>query len=115
VRRDGPAGDDLHSVLDGLLDDLADRIAERVSRRQAQPDGDRWLTTREAANHLGLHPDNLRKLAAARVIPCEQEAPGCALHFRLSELDRWRESGGRRRPSVRPVASRRLPQTRQAA
>jgi excisionase family DNA binding protein len=100
-----------------LLDELADRIAERVAIQLAKPhnDLDRWLTTREAAQHLGMHLDNLRKLAAARVIPSEQDRPGCALHFRLSELDRWRESGGPRRPSVAPGAYTRLPRIGKAA
>jgi hypothetical protein len=64
---------------------------------------------------LGMHPDNLRKLAAAREIPSEQEAPGCARHFLLSELDRWRAFGGSRRPNVSAVASTRLPRSPQAA
>jgi excisionase family DNA binding protein len=99
-------------TLVDLLDALAERVADRVLLGLAQPSErieDRWLTTREAAKHVGMHPDNLRKLAAARVIPSEQDAPGCTHHFRLSELDRWRESGGPCRPSAAPVASTRLP------
>lgn len=100
-----------------FLDALADRIADRLAYRliAVRDDSDRWLTTREAARHLGMHPDNLRKLAAARAIPSEQRAPGCVRHFRLSELDQWRESGGPRRPSVGAMASKQLPRSRQAA
>jgi hypothetical protein len=71
--------------LDGgaFLDAVADRIAQRIAIQLTKPqdDLDRWLTTREAAKHLGMHPDSLRKLATARAIPSEQEAPGCAWHF----------------------------------
>jgi excisionase family DNA binding protein len=101
-----------------LLDALADRVAHRVMLQLVQPregEEDRWLTTREAAQHLGMHPDTLRKLASAGTIPSEQDAPGCARHFRLSELDRWRESGGSRRPSDGPVASTRLPRIEKTA
>jgi hypothetical protein len=100
-----------------VLDALADQIAERVAARLAEPrdSPERWLTTGEAAEHLRMHPDNLRKLAAARVIQSEQEAPRCARRFRLSELDRWRESGGHRRPNVAAVASTRLPRIGKSA
>ena len=54
-----------------------------------------WLDSREAAEYLGLHRDTLRKLAAERAIPAEQEGPGCKLFFRRSALDEWRISGGR--------------------
>lgn len=102
-------------TLDDLLDALTDRIAERIAPRVgASSDGvsDPWLRTREAAQHLGMHPDNVRKLAAAGVIPCEQDAPRCARYFRLSELDRWREAGSVRR--VVQDASTRLPRARKA-
>ena len=105
-------------TLEDLLDAFADRVADRVAQRLAasgNSDGptDRWFTTREAAEHLGIHPDTLRKLAAARAIPFEQHAPGCALYFRSYDLSRWRESGGPRRP-VAQEASTRLPPTGKA-
>jgi len=94
-----------------LLDALADRVAERVSSRLSEQrnDLDRWLTTREAAEYLAMHPDTLRKLAAARTISSVQDGPGCVRHFRLSDLDTWRESGGRSHHAVKPTASTRLP------
>ncbi len=100
-----------------LLDALADRVADRVLSGLAQPSErieDRWLTTRDAAQHLGMHPDTLRKLAAARRIPHEQEAPGCALHFQRSALDRWREAGGHS-SDAKSGASTRLPRIGRAA
>jgi excisionase family DNA binding protein len=105
-------------ALGDLLDAVADRLAERIAPQLAAPGDrltDRWLTTREAAQHLGMHPDNLRKLAAAREIPSEQDAPGCVHHFRLSDLDRWRESGGPRRQGIARGASTRLPRIGKAA
>jgi excisionase family DNA binding protein len=89
-------------ALGALLDELADRFASRVVLQLAKQhdNRDRWLTTREAAHHLGMHSDNLRKLAAANDIPSEQNGPGCTRYFRLSELDRWRESGARLRHRV---------------
>ena len=55
---------------------------------------DRWLDTRSAARYVGLHHDTLRKLAAG-AIPSEQDGPACKRYYRRSDLDRWRESGGR--------------------
>ena len=37
-----------------------------------------------------MHRDTLRKLAAERAIPSEQDGPGCKLYFRRSDLDAWR-------------------------
>lgn len=106
--------DDLHAVF-ALLDSLAERIAERVELRLAKPQGHQWLSTQEAAEHLGMHADTLRRYAAAGKIPCEQDGHGCALHFRLADLDTWRESGGTHRPKAVVAASTRLPSARQAA
>jgi hypothetical protein len=100
-----------------FLDALADRIAERVAIHLAKPHDDlnRWLTTREAAEHLGMHPDTLGRRAAAGTIPNEQEGPGCPRYFLLSELDRWREPGCPRRPHDATQAPARLPRPRKAA
>lgn len=98
-------------TLDDLLEALAVRVADRVLLRLAQPGEhieDRWLTTRDAAQYLAMHPDTLRKRAAALKIPYEQEARGCTLHFQRSALDRGREAGGHS-PDAQPGASPRLP------
>ena len=106
------------TTLDDLLDTLAERLAEHLGPRLTQPRNgieDPWLTTRDAAQYLGMHPDNLRKLATARIIPSEQDGPGCVHHFRLSDLDGWRESGGPRHPGGHRDASTRLPRIGKAA
>jgi excisionase family DNA binding protein len=85
-------------LLDVLIGQLADRVAEAVAERlgtsRVKP-APEWLGSREAAAYLGLHRDTLRKLAAERAIPAEQDGPGCKLFFRRSALDDWRLAGGR--------------------
>ena len=85
-------------LLDAFADHLADRIADRVvtRMREGEPNraDDEWLDTLHAAEHLGVHRDTLRKLAAAGLIPSEQDAPGCKRYFRRSGLDEWRARGG---------------------
>jgi excisionase family DNA binding protein len=82
-----------------LVDQLADRVAAAVVDRIADgvSGGEEWYDSRHAAEYLGLHRDTLRKLAAERTIPAEQDGPGCKLFFRRSDLDAWRRSGGRLR------------------
>jgi excisionase family DNA binding protein len=82
----------LGASFDTLLDHLVELVAERVAARLAAPvtAGDEWLDTREAAEYLGVHRDTVRRLAAERVVPSEQEGPGCKLFFRRGDLDAWR-------------------------
>lgn len=88
-------------VLEQLIGHLADRLASTVAERLiAEIDGrgaEEWLDSRSAAEYLNVHRDTLRKLAAERAIPSEQDGPGCKLYFRRSDLDTWRRSGGRPR------------------
>lgn len=85
--------------VDELIDWLAERVAEAIAARlrveSTHQRGADWLDSRRAAQYLGLHRDTLRRLAAERAIPAEQEAPGCKLYFRRAALDDWRRSGGR--------------------
>ena len=79
-----------------LPPDVMDELVERVARRTAElldehPSEDRWLTTKDAAEYLGMTPNALHKLTAARQIPFEQEVRGGKCWFRRSELDTWRE------------------------
>jgi excisionase family DNA binding protein len=83
-------------ILDQLVAQLADLVAERVAARLVRPRGvaeDEWLDTRRAAEYLGIHRDNVRRLAAEGTIPAEQESAGCKLYFRRSDLDAWRCPG----------------------
>lgn len=85
-------------ALDVLIGETAERVAAAVVARlgaassEAVPE---WLESRRAAEYLGVHRDTLRKLAAERAIPAEQDGPGCKLFFRRSDLDAWRQAGGR--------------------
>jgi len=93
-----PSADQSRQLLDVLIDQLADRVASALAERLTTPTVDvapEWLDSRAAAQYLGLHRDTLRKLAAERAIPAEQDGPGCKLFFRRSDLDEWRMAGGR--------------------
>ncbi len=89
------------SLLDALLDQIADRVAARlavcVDQQGSDSADDEWFDSRHAAEYLGVHRDTLRRLAAERAIPTEQDGPNCKLYFRRSDLDAWRRSGGRPR------------------
>lgn len=93
IRRSGEP-----SMLDALIDDVVERVASAVVQQltagRDQAIGE-WLDSRTAADYLGVHRDTLRKLAAERTIPAHQDGPGCKLFFRRSDLDRWRQAGGR--------------------
>ena len=86
------------SLMDEFIAQLAERVALRITAEAGSADNAaEWLDSRHAAEYLGVHRDTLRKLAAERSIPSEQEGPGCKLYFRRSDLDAWRQSGGRPR------------------
>jgi excisionase family DNA binding protein len=88
----------VEGVLESLLAALADRVADAVVARlgrEERPEPGEWLDSRAAADYLGVHRDTLRRLAAERTIPSEQDGPGCKLYFLRGELDAWRRKGGR--------------------
>jgi excisionase family DNA binding protein len=85
-------------LLDVLFDKLAARLAAAVLEQlghASDDDSAEWLDSRSAAEYLGVHRDTLRKLAAEHAIPVHQEGRGCKLFFRRSDLDDWRDRGGR--------------------
>ena len=101
-RRPRPTPAHSSSPSDGFLAALIDQTAERIAftvvaeLAAARPnDQDEWLDSRRAAEYLGVHRDTLRKLAAERAIPAEQDGRGCKLFFRRVDLDGWRRRGGR--------------------
>lgn len=102
---------DPEGLGDAIISQLVDRLAEHMAAALAErlgadePDGDDWLDSRHAAEYLGVHRDTLRKLAAERAIPSEQDGPGCKLYFRRSDLDAWRRGGGRPRQLAANLAT----------
>jgi excisionase family DNA binding protein len=71
------------------LRELAERLAPYLPA-PAPPAEDRWLTTQEAAEYLGMTTTALHRLTAARAIPFEQAKPGAKCWFKRSALDAWR-------------------------
>jgi excisionase family DNA binding protein len=93
------------AIVDALLAELDDAaLAELASRlapflppflsARVDAGDDPWLTTREAAAHLGLSVPAVHRLLARNAIPFSQAAPGARCWFRRSELDAWRADVG---------------------
>ena len=83
------------ALIDALTEDDLEVLASRLRPFITPSDPDSrpratWLTTKQAASHLGLSVHALHKLTARREIPFEQDGPGCRLWFEAAELDRWR-------------------------
>ena len=99
TRRSHEAPVHVSGLLEEFIAALADRVATRLAEQASGVCDDlgEWFDSRHAAEYLGIHRDTLRKLAAERAIPCEQDGPGCKLYFRRTDLDAWRQSGGRPR------------------
>jgi Helix-turn-helix domain len=104
------------AILDALRSDpaaiteLADLLAPHVGKRATAHavEGDGWLDTKRAAEYLGMTSHGLYKLTAGRLIPFEQEGPGCRCWFKRADLDRWREHGGKRGAPILAVGGTRL-------
>jgi hypothetical protein len=70
------------------------RALLRIDQPRPVPAADGWLDTKAAARYLGLTIHGVHKLTAGRLIPFEQDGPGCRCWFKPAELDAWREKGG---------------------
>jgi excisionase family DNA binding protein len=76
----------VHAVADAILD----RLEARGVVNEAESDC--WMTTREAAAHIGRSVEAMHKLTAARKVPFSQDSPGGKCWFRKSDLDAWMRS-----------------------
>ena len=87
-----------------LLEQVVELVVARVLNEQAGCEGGRawpeWMSVETAAAYLDGSPERLRKLQARRRVPYYQDAPGCRVLFRRSELDAWMSSS--RQPARRP-------------
>jgi excisionase family DNA binding protein len=84
-----------------LLDELGPEEMIELARRLAPllpkpdpPARNGWLTSREAADYLGISLDSLHQLTASRRIPFEQRTQRGRLYFDPAALDDWRRGGG---------------------
>lgn len=76
-----------------VVEAIAERAAEIVLARlgdgresERWPD---WMSVETAARYLDVSPERVRKLVARREIPFSQEAKGCRVFLRRSDLDAW--------------------------
>lgn len=80
-------------VSPALFEALVAQVAERLGPR-AEPAAEPWVGVVQAAAHLGCKPQRVYDLVSRRAtsgIPHRKE--GGRLVFRLSQLDRWIDSG----------------------
>lgn len=70
------------------MDALVERIAARVS---IAPAPSKWLSSKQAAEYLGMPFSTFQKLTAARRIRCQQDSQNGPLYFRPEWLDEWRD------------------------
>ncbi len=80
-------------VPPALLEALVGQVAERLAE-QSRPAIEPWVGVADVARHLGCKPQRIYDLVSRRAtsgIPHRKE--GGRLLFRLSQIDRWLDSG----------------------
>lgn len=55
-------------------------------------ESERWVSSKEAAEHLGVNKDTLQRWINNKSIPCHRV--GRLWKFHISEIDNWVQSGG---------------------
>jgi excisionase family DNA binding protein len=78
---------------------LPEELVERIARKAAalvEREPEAWVGVPEAAAHLNAPKSRVYALVESGRLPHEKD--GTRLLFRRSELDRWLENGGGRRP-----------------
>jgi hypothetical protein len=87
--------DAVDALIDRLVMDsrLLDRLAQTLEERGDANPGEQWMTTRQAAEYLGLSVAALHRLTAARAVPFEQGRPNARCWFQRRALDAWRAAG----------------------
>jgi hypothetical protein len=75
---------------EGGLRRLAELLAPYLPQPTATADGDRWMSSREAAEYAGTTRHALHKAMAAREVHFEQDVPGGKAWFRRADIDAWR-------------------------
>jgi excisionase family DNA binding protein len=84
---------------------LAERVAKILGETEVGlADADRggwpeWMSVETAARYLDVPAERVRKLKSRGKIPHYQEAPGCRIFFRRSDLEEWMSGFGRWRGS----------------
>jgi len=85
----------------GVPAELVEEIARRAATIAAESLATRpepWVDARQAAEHLACKPGRLYALARCTPPRIPHRRDGSRLLFRVSDLDRWLEEGGGRRP-----------------
>lgn len=79
-----------------FIDEFADAVAERVAAKlaavqpTAKPDEKVWLTTKEAAEHLGVSTQHLEGLRCKGGGPHYHKPNGVrVIRYKYADLDAW--------------------------
>ena len=55
-------------------------------------ENEKWVSSKETAEHLGVNKDTLQRWINSKSIPCHRV--GRLWKFRISEIDDWVQNGG---------------------
>jgi excisionase family DNA binding protein len=75
-----------------FVEAVAECVAVQLGRQEARPqvaDWPEYMSVKTAARYLDLTEDAVRKLYERDEVPVYQEAPGCRVRFRRSDIDAY--------------------------
>jgi excisionase family DNA binding protein len=76
-------------LVEAVAERVAEILIEQERSRRASTEWPEWMSVETAARYLDMTPHAARKLYERGTVPFHQDAPGCRVRFRRSDLDAY--------------------------